>query len=66
MTKLKTKKQHIIIKPVRGSSPNKALSIHSTTSPSQSRETVPLTRVCVDGQLFEKEKTIRFLKFLIC
>jgi hypothetical protein len=41
-TKLKTKKQQIVIKPVRGSSPNKALSIQTTTSTSQSRETVPL------------------------
>ncbi len=29
-------------KTIRGSSPNKALSIHTTNSPSQSRETVPL------------------------
>jgi hypothetical protein len=38
--KLKTKKQEL--KTIRGSSPNKALSIHTTTSPSESRETVPV------------------------
>jgi uncharacterized membrane protein len=42
--KLKTKKQQIVIKPVRGASPNKALPIQTTSSTSQSRETVPLTQ----------------------
>jgi hypothetical protein len=45
-TKLKTKKQQIVIKPVRDSSPKKALSIHTTSSTSQSRETVPLKSYC--------------------
>jgi hypothetical protein len=44
-TKLKTKKQQIVIKPVRDSSPSKALSIHITRSTSQSRETVPLNKL---------------------
>jgi hypothetical protein len=43
--KFKNKNQKAInsYKTFRGSSPNKALSIHTTNSPSQSRETVPLT-----------------------
>jgi hypothetical protein len=43
-SKLKIMKQLIIIKTIRGACPNKALSIHTTNSPSQSRETVPLTK----------------------
>jgi hypothetical protein len=40
--KVKNQEATNSLKPVRGSSPNKALSIHTTTSTSQSRETVPL------------------------
>jgi hypothetical protein len=42
--KFKVKKQETINsnkKTIRGSSPNKAQSIHTTNSPSQSQETVP-------------------------
>jgi hypothetical protein len=42
--KVNTKKQQIVIKTVKGSSPNKALSIHTASNPSQSREAVPLNR----------------------
>jgi hypothetical protein len=46
--KFKVKNQrhyrYVVIKSIRGSSPNNALSIHTTNSPSQSRETVPLNK----------------------
>jgi hypothetical protein len=35
--------QQVVIKPVKGSVPNKALSIHTANCPSQSCETVTLT-----------------------
>jgi hypothetical protein len=40
--KVITKKQQTVLKTVRGSSPNNAVAIHTTTSPSQSPETVLL------------------------
>jgi hypothetical protein len=42
--KIVNQKAKIVIKTTRGSSPHKALSIHTTDSPSQSRKTVALNK----------------------
>ncbi len=44
---LKTKAQPIVLKTIKGSSPNYALSIHTNYSTSQSRETVVLVSTII-------------------